>query len=89
MAYRLLIPEHLNKIFLKLSKRNKKAMQIIERKVKQILEDPCRFKPLKGNMAGIWRVHIGKSFVLTYEILEGQKIIKLLDLDHHDKIYKQ
>ena len=53
----------------------------------KILENPYQFKPLTGNMKGIRRVHIGKSFVLTYEILENEKIVRLLDYDHHDKIY--
>jgi len=36
---------------------------------------------------GIYRVHIDKSFVLTYEIDEKNKTVKLLDYEHHDKIY--
>jgi mRNA-degrading endonuclease RelE of RelBE toxin-antitoxin system len=36
-----------------------------------------------------WRVHIGKSFVLTYEIIEGKKIVKFLDYNHHDKVYEK
>jgi mRNA-degrading endonuclease RelE of RelBE toxin-antitoxin system len=38
-------------------------------------------------MAGQRRVHIGKSFVLTFEILEDKKVVRLLDYAHHDKIY--
>ena len=53
----------------------------------KILENPYQFKPLTGNMKGIRRVHIGKSFVLTYEILENEKIVRLLDYAYHDKIY--
>jgi len=34
------------------------------------------------------RVHIGGSFVLIYEINEEQKIVTLLDFDHHDNVYK-
>jgi len=39
-------------------------------------------------MAGQRSVHI-RHFVLTYEILENEKIVKLLDYDHHDKIYEK
>jgi len=35
------------------------------------------------------RVHIGKSYVLTYDILEEEKIIRLLDFSHHDKVYRK
>jgi mRNA-degrading endonuclease RelE of RelBE toxin-antitoxin system len=38
-------------------------------------------------MKGARRVHIDKSFVLTYEIDEEHKVVKLLDYDHHDSIY--
>jgi len=37
-------------------------------------------------MAGQRRVHI-RSYVLTYEVLENEKVVKLLDYDHHDNIY--
>lgn len=77
----------IDKIFEKLSKKNPKQMDIIVKKIEQILENPDHFKPLRGNMKGIRRVHIDKSFVLIYEIDEDNKIVTLLDYDHHDKIY--
>jgi addiction module RelE/StbE family toxin len=40
-------------------------------------------------MKGARRVHISKSFVLVYEIDEKSKVVRLLDYDHHDKIYKK
>lgn len=88
MIYRLEISERLDKMFHKLSKKDKNSLEIINNKIIHILENPYQFKPLRNEMAGIRRVHIGKSFVLTYEILEGEKIVRLLDYDHHDKIYR-
>ncbi|MFA5259472.1 MAG: type II toxin-antitoxin system mRNA interferase toxin, RelE/StbE family [Candidatus Pacearchaeota archaeon] len=88
MAYKLEIPENLDKIFHKLFKKDKNLLEIINNKIIRILENPYQFKPLRNEMAGIRRVHIGKSFVLTYDILEGDKIVRLLDYDHHDSIYK-
>ncbi|MBS3098413.1 hypothetical protein J4209_06485 [Candidatus Woesearchaeota archaeon] len=38
-------------------------------------------------MHGARRVHIDKSFVLTYEVDEDNKIVRVLDYDHHDSIY--
>ena len=87
MTYQLNISESLDKKFIKLHKKNKKQMQMINKKVQQILEKPYNFKPLRGDMHGARRVHIDKSFVLTYEIDEKNKIVKLLDYAHHDKIY--
>jgi mRNA interferase RelE/StbE/toxin YoeB len=87
MAYGLSIPEQLDKVFSKLVKKNKKQMQIVNKKLRQILENPYHFKPLRGDMHGARRVHIDKSFVLIYEIDEQNKIVRLLDYDHHSSIY--
>ena len=64
MSYSLELSKQADLKFKKLGKRQPKRMEIIEKKVKQIIEDPYRFKPLRGNMQGIRRVHIDKSFVL-------------------------
>ncbi|MEK6920615.1 MAG: type II toxin-antitoxin system mRNA interferase toxin, RelE/StbE family [Nanoarchaeota archaeon] len=87
MNYILDIPEHLDHLFSKVAKKNKKQIEIINKKVQQILENPYHFKPLRGDMHGARRVHIDSSFVLTYEIDENKKVIRLLDYDHHDNIY--
>ena len=87
MQYTLDIPEKLDDTFFKISKKDKNQFEILTKKIQHILENPYQFKPLRGNMAGIRRVHVGKSFVLTYEILENEKIVRLLDYEHHDKIY--
>jgi len=87
MPYELILPEHIDKIFSKISKKDKLQFEIITRKIQEILEDPHRFKPLTANMIGQRRVHI-RHFVLTYEILEDKKIVKILDYEHHDKVYQ-
>jgi len=87
MSYELEISEDLDKTFSKLSKKNKKQLKIIFKKIEEILENPHHYKPLRGDMKGSRRVHINKHFVLIYEILEKQKIVRLLDYDHHDKVY--
>jgi len=56
--------------------------------VKDILEDPYRFKPLRKPLQNKRRVHVGGAFVLIYEVNEKKKIVTLLDFDHHDNIYK-
>ena len=88
MEYELDLSDKIYKIFTKLKKREVKRMKIINKKVQQILKDPHHFKPLKKEMSGVREVHIEKSFVLTYKIDEENKIIRLLDFDHHDKIFK-
>jgi len=88
MSYSLYIPDHLDKIFSKLAHRDKTQLEAINKKIKQILENPHHFKPLRGAMKGERRVHI-ESFVLTYEIDEQNKVVRLLDYDHHDNIYEK
>lgn len=73
----------------KLGKRDPVQVQTIHKKVKQILEDPHRFKPLRAPMNHVRRVHIVGSFVLLYTIIESEKSVELLDYDHHDTIYKR
>ncbi|MBD3262073.1 MAG: type II toxin-antitoxin system mRNA interferase toxin, RelE/StbE family [Candidatus Altiarchaeales archaeon] len=87
MEYALEVSKQLHRKFQKLSKKNKKQLRIIQKKVQEILEKPHHFKPLRGDKHGARRVHIDKSFVLTYELDEIQQKIRLLDYDHHDKIY--
>ena len=85
--YSLFTKPDVEKIFEKLAKKNPKQMEIIAKKIEQILENPHHFKPLRGDMHGARRVHIDKSFVLIYDVDEEKKIVMLLDYDHHDKIY--
>jgi len=61
---------------------------LIDKKVQKILDNPYRFKPLRKPLQNKRRVHVGGSFVLIYEINKDEKIVTLLDLDHHDNIYK-
>ncbi len=89
MSYKLEVPERLDRVFEKLSKKDRKSLEIINNKIRAILENPYQFEPLRNKMAGIRRVHIGKSFVLTYEILESEKIVRILDYYHQNKIFKK
>ncbi len=89
MIYGLEIPEKLDRIFAKLAKKDRKTIEIINNKIKHILDNPYQFKPLKNDLAGTRRVHIGKSFVLIYEILENIKTVRILDYNHHETIFKK
>jgi YafQ family addiction module toxin component len=87
-VYKLAVKESLDKKFKGLQKKDKEMLRFINRKVQDILEDPYRFKPLRKPLQNKRRVHVGGSFVLIYEINEKEKIVTLLDFDHHDNIYK-
>lgn len=86
--YSLYISETLESKLSKLKKADKNTLAIISKKVREIQNDPYHFKPLRHDLKGIRRVHIRKSFVLVYEIVESEKAVRLLDFDHHDNIYK-
>ncbi len=86
--YKLAIKESLDRKFKGFQKKDKEMLRLINRKVQDILEDPYRFKPLRKPLQNKRRVHVGGSFVLTYEINEKEKVVTLFDFDHHDNIYK-
>ncbi len=86
--YKLAIKKNLDRKFNELKKKNREMLVLIDRKVQEILDNPYRFKPLRKPLQNKRRVHIGGSFVLIYEVNEDEKIVTLLDFDHHDNIYK-
>ena len=86
--YKLAIKENLDRKFKKLKKKDRELLVLIDRKVQEILDNPYRFKPLRKPLQNKRRVHVGGSFVLIYKINKDEKIVTLLDLDHHDNIYK-
>ena len=85
--YSLEVRESVDRIFSKLAKKNPKQMRIIDKKIKQVLENPHHFKPLRAPMQHLRRVHIDKSFVLTYSVDEQNEIVIIEDYDHHDNVY--
>ena len=76
------------KIFFKLAKKNSKQLLTIEKKIQEILENPQHYKNLKKPMQHLKRIHVDKSFVLTFSVDENRKLVIIEDYDHHDNIYK-
>jgi len=85
--YSLKIKPDLEKTLQKLTKKNKKQVEIILRKVDEILENPHRYKNLRAPLNDWKRVHVDKHFVLTFSIDEESKSVTLEDYEHHDNIY--
>ena len=81
------VSEELDKKFFKLKRKNKHLLVVIWKKVEEIRVNPYHYKPLKGKMKGIRRVHIDKHFVLIFSVVEKRNVVLLLDFDHHDTIY--
>ncbi|VVB90916.1 Uncharacterised protein [uncultured archaeon] len=70
------ISERLERELDKLQKKNKNRFGIILKKMSEILDDPHHYKPLQYDMKGLRRVHIDKSFVLVFEIIIWESLIK-------------
>ena len=71
----------------KLFKRDRLRYERIIKKISEILEEPHHYKPLGNILTGVFRVHID-PFIVTFKVDEINKIVKFLDFDHHDNIYK-
>ena len=89
LAYLLEIRKHVEKTFEKIAKKDPMQEKAVKSKIRQILEEPYRFKPLKRPMQGLRRVHCFGPFVLVYSVSEKQKTVVIEDYDHHDKIYRR
>ena len=88
-AYRLQIGEDLKASLKKLFKKNRTLYDAVLNKAEEILDNPQRYKPLRYDLKGLRRVHLEKSFVLVFEVDEKNKVVKLVDLRHHEEIYRR
>ena len=70
-------------------KKDKKLYDAVMKKIEEIMENPHRYKPLRHDLKGSRRVHLERSFVLVFEIAEEEKMVRFLDLGHHDEIYRK
>jgi YafQ family addiction module toxin component len=86
--YNLKVKEDLDKLFAKLAARDPKQIEILNKKVLEIRNDPHRYKNLRAPLNSWKRVHIDKSFVLCFSVDEETHTVTLEDYDHHDKIYR-
>jgi YafQ family addiction module toxin component len=84
--YKIEVSELADKKFYKIARKNRILFEAICKKIEELKANPEHFKPLRHDMKGERRVHFG-PFVLTFEIDYHRGAIKILDFDHHDKIY--
>ncbi len=92
MAFQFRLSDELKVKLLKLSKRDKFMVQIINKKIKEIISSDFetieRYKNLKYGLSDLKRVHIDKSFVLIFRVDKKNNLIVFEDFDHHDIIYR-
>jgi len=84
--YSLVLTETVERLFAKIKARDRGQWMTIEAKLRQILENPHHYKPLRAPLQNQRRVHIG-PFVLVYMIDEKEKAVVLLRYKHHDDAY--
>ncbi len=86
--YSLEVKAGVDRTFRRMGKKDPIRLAAVERKVREVLEDPHRFKPLRAPMQNKRRVHVG-PFVLVYGIDEARKVVTLLDFEHRDSVYRR
>ena len=77
----------LEKKFFKLARKNPVQLEIIYKKIQEIIQNPQHYKNLRAPLQHLKRVHIDKSFVLIFSINENEKKIVFEEFDHHNSIY--
>jgi YafQ family addiction module toxin component len=86
--YSLEIKPEADRIFSKLAKKNPNQLMIIDKKIKEIRQNPYNYKFLRNPLQGFNRVHIDKHFVLVFKINDERKVVTIYYFAHHDSVYK-
>jgi len=89
MPYKFEIKPKLEKKLKKIEKKDPVMFKAARDKIEEIIKNPRHYKPLRYDMKGLRRVHLEKSFILVFEIDEEAKMVRFLDLGHHDEIYRK
>ena len=85
--YKLTLEPEVERIFKSLKKKKPNLFRKAESGVIKILRSPELGKHLRNVLRNRRQIHVAGSFVLLYEIVGTE--VRLLDFDHHNKIYKK
>jgi len=87
--YSLEIKPTADKIFKKLTKKNKKQLMIIYKKIQEIRSKPKHeHKHLRPPLQNFSRVHVNSHFVLIFNTDHTEEIVTIYYFGHHDDAYK-
>ena len=87
--YDLDIKPTADKILKNLSKKNKKQLMMIHKKIKGIISKPRHeYKHLRPPLQNFSRVHIDSYFVLIFNINHAEEIVTIYYFGHHDDAYR-
>ena len=86
--HKFLIEKKLEKIMIKLEKKNGILYDQIKNKINEVInsENVEHYKNLRHDLKDYKRVHVG-HFVLIFKYDKNKNLISFEDFDHHDKIY--
>lgn len=87
MGYFYDLSPRLRKTLKKTLKKDRVLHEAAMKKIQEIIQFPDHYKPLRNVMKGQFRVHLMKSFVLTFKIDYENQVVTFLDLEHHDQAY--
>ncbi len=77
----------------KLIRNDRRRYEILVKKIGQICSSDEftieHYKNLRHGQSDRKRVHIDRSFVLTFTFNRQTKCLEFLEFDHHDRIYRQ
>ena len=87
------LTDELKFIIQKLCKKDRKRVEMINKKIKQIINCDSvsiqHYKNLRHDLKDFKRVHIDTSFVLIFKVDIQNNHILFVDFDHNDNIYKK
>ena len=87
------LTDELTSIIEKLGKKDRKRSEIINKKIRQIINADSssiqHYKNLRHDLKEFKAVHIDSSFVLVFKVDLQKNFVLFVDFDHHDKIYKK
>lgn len=85
------LSDELKLVLRKLSKKDRKKVEIIQKKIREIISSDHQsidhYKNLRNDMKHLKRVHIDTHFVLTFRVDKEKNFILFVDFDHHDNVY--
>ena len=85
MTYKI---EFDNRIKSKINKYDKHERVLLFKVVEKIAEDPLRGKPLRYSLKGLRRV-VFKHYRIIYKIIDEEKTVFIVEIEHRERIYRR
>jgi addiction module RelE/StbE family toxin len=81
------IDDALLKDLAKMKKRDLTTYRIIMKQIDKVLETPEVGKPLRSSLFGLRRLHIGRSFVISYTYDKNSNKVRFIECDDWESFY--